>query len=93
MARPGTFPPGHSGNPSGRPKALVAVEEAARQHTPAAIETLGAIMQDATQPTAARVRAAEILLDRAWGRPRQAVEASGPDGKPLPALYTLVITG
>lgn len=93
MARPGTFPPGKSGNPSGRPKALIPVEEAARALTPAAMAALGEIVQDKAQPAAARARAAEILLDRAWGKPRQSVEASGPNGAPLPALYTLVVTG
>jgi hypothetical protein len=30
-----------------------------------------------------RMRAAERLLDRAYGRPRQGVELSGPEGAPL----------
>lgn len=93
MARPGTFRPGQSGNPSGRPKALKHVEEAAREHTPAAIATLAAIMQDDAQPAAARTHAAQILLDRGWGKARQPAELSGPEGKALPALYTLVISG
>ena len=86
------FQPGQSGNPTGRPKALKPVEDAAREHTAAAMATLAAIMQDAEQPSAARVRAAELLLDRAWGKPRQPAELSGPEGKALPALYTLVIS-
>ncbi len=91
MARPGTFRPGQSGNPTGRPKALRAVEEAAREHTAAAMETLAAIMNDAAQPPAARVRAAELLLDRAWGKARQLVsDADG--GNLAPALYTVVIS-
>ena len=64
------FQPGRSGNPSGRSKAVKAVEDAACDHTAAAMATLAAIMQDAEQPSAARVRAAELLLDRAWGKSR-----------------------
>ena len=65
------FMPGQSGNPGGRPKALKAVEEAARAHTEAAISTLAAICQNTAAPEAARVAAANALLDRAWGKPRQ----------------------
>lgn len=32
---------------------------------------------------AARVSAAEALLNRGWGKPRQAVEHSGPAGGPI----------
>jgi hypothetical protein len=44
------------------------VRELAREHTEEAIRTLAAIMQDGKEPAAARVRAAECLLDRGWGR-------------------------
>lgn len=62
---------GQSGNPGGRPKALQEVEEAARQHTPAAMEALVSIAKNEEAPPAARVSAASVLLDRAWGKPRQ----------------------
>jgi hypothetical protein len=42
----------------------------ARQRTVEAIETLTAIMRHG-KTEQARVRAAEALLDRAWGRPAQ----------------------
>jgi Family of unknown function (DUF5681) len=64
----GRFQPGISGNPGGRPKEVGHVRELAREHTEEAIRTLAAIMQDGKEPAAARVRAAESLLDRAWGR-------------------------
>jgi hypothetical protein len=41
----------------------------ARGLTKEAIATLAAVMRDAAAPHSARVRAAETLLDRAWGRP------------------------
>jgi hypothetical protein len=43
---------------------------------------LGEIMRRG-KPDAARVSAAVALLDRAWGKPVQAVEHSGPEGERL----------
>ena len=77
-----SFRPGHSGNPSGRPKQSVQLKELAREQTAKAIKTLVDVM-DNSDRDAARVRAAEILLDRAWGRAPQAMELSGPDGGPI----------
>jgi ClpX C4-type zinc finger len=57
----------------GRPKEIGHVKELARQHTPEAIRVLAAIMNDENEPSAARVRAAECLLDRAWGKPAQQI--------------------
>jgi predicted phage terminase large subunit-like protein len=45
------------------------VKEMARGLTKEAINTLAAVMRDSKAPHSARVRAAETLLDRAWGRP------------------------
>jgi hypothetical protein len=68
---------GQSANPGGRPKALQAVEDAARSHTADALATLARICKDSNAPPAAQVAAANALLDRGWGRPKQAIEASG----------------
>ena len=69
----GRFRPGKSGNPGGRPKEVGHVKELARQHTAEAISLLSRIMNDPKEPAAARVRAAEALLDRGWGRPAQQI--------------------
>jgi len=58
------------------------VRELARQHTKAAVETLVEIMQTGDKD-AARVAAAEALLNRGWGRPEQAVALTGADGEAL----------
>ena len=67
------FVKGKSGNPSGRPKIPEGVKELAKAYTEAAIQTLGSIMSGDDQPAAARVKAAECLLDRAWGKSESTV--------------------
>ena len=62
------FVKGKSGNPAGRPKELAHVKELARTYTAEAIGTLASIMKNDEAPPAARVKASESLLDRAWGK-------------------------
>jgi hypothetical protein len=67
------FPKGTSGNPGGRPRVLGDVQELARERSPEAINTLAAIMDDKKAPPAARVAAANSLLDRGYGKPTQPI--------------------
>jgi hypothetical protein len=77
------FKPGKSGNPGGRPKNLVDMQELARSHTSAAIEALVSALKEKSS----RVAAASVLLDRGWGKAATILE-SGPGG------FTInVITG
>jgi hypothetical protein len=71
------FAKGQSGNLGGRPKALKAIEEVARDHTAEALATLVRVCTDAFAPPAAQVAAANALLDRGWGKPKQAIDAKG----------------
>ena len=75
------FKPGQSGNPNGRPKgapnkATADVREVAQQYTGQAIQTLVQIAT-AGESEAARVAAANAILDRAHGKPAQAVNVGG----------------
>ena len=72
------FEKGQSGNPGGRPKENDEVKEAARQHTVEAIEKLAQWMR--SDNPKASVSACTALLDRAYGKPAQAVDHSLPPG-------------
>jgi hypothetical protein len=80
-----SFKPGVSGNPFGRPKrpetiearrVVADVKSAARELTPVAMDTLEKAMADQKAPWAAKIAAAIAVLDRGWGKPMQAVEAT-----------------
>lgn len=75
----GSFKPGQSGNPGGRPKGNDEVKALAREHTSAAIARLAFWM--ASDNAKASVSACVSLLDRAWGKAPQAV--TGEDGGPI----------
>lgn len=78
------FVKGQSGNPGGRPKAVMpdgrTLAEAAREHSPEALRVLVEALSD---PDTALAAAKEIL-DRGFGRPAQAVELTGEGGGPIP---------
>jgi hypothetical protein len=71
------FKKGQSGNPGGRPKVLAEVKELARARTGDAIETLVSIMSNPKAAPAARVSAANSILDRGYGKPPQHITGEG----------------
>jgi hypothetical protein len=71
----GHFLPGVSGNRSGRPRVGGEIRELARSHAPAALARVVALI-DHPDPRVALLAAKEVL-DRALGRPVQAVEPEG----------------
>ena len=64
------FKKGQSGNPGGRPKVVAEIRQLARERGPEAIAALVKVMTKG-KSEAARVAAANALLDRGWGRPKQ----------------------
>jgi hypothetical protein len=72
MAR---FQKGQSGNPGGRPKVLGDLREAARKLTPEVLEMLSQVVKDKKAPPSARIAAGTVILDRAYGKPTQHIEA------------------
>ena len=67
------FPKGQSGNPGGRPKIEREIVDLARSHSMEAIETLVRIMRSGKPAEA--LAASNAILDRAFGRPKQTVDA------------------
>lgn len=72
-----SFKKGQSGNPKGRSKIADEVRALAAQYSREAIETIIAIMQ-MDEDNKTRLLAANALLDRAVGKPSQAI--TGEDG-------------
>jgi hypothetical protein len=64
------------------PKSLTEIRSLARSHTQTAIKVLAGIMNCKDATAAARVAAANAILDRGWGKPTQVSE----DGKEAPKL-------
>jgi len=58
------------------------IRSLARGHTESAINCLAGIMNKETAPEAARISAANSLLDRGWGKAAQPIEGTE-DGPPL----------
>jgi len=75
------FQPGQSGNPGGRPKGEAIVRDAARKQTEAAIGVLASALTD--EDPRVRIKAAEVLLDRGWGKPSQAIDVGSDPERPL----------
>jgi hypothetical protein len=60
-------------------KTLTQIRSLARSHTKTAVNVLVGIMRNADATPAARVSAANAILDRGWGKATQPLE-SGDDG-------------
>ena len=79
--------PKTGGRQRGTPnKSTASLKALAGNYTAQALETLASIMSDVEQPAAARVAAANSLLDRAHGKPRQEIEHAGSEPEPLTVI-------
>lgn len=92
VANSGSFKPGVSGNPGGRPKGAIAeMVHLARAHGPRVIEMLAEFVYDVEQPPKVRIMAGEILLDRGYGKAQQQIDVLS-DGKPLGPVLNITMT-
>lgn len=64
------------------------IRSLARSHTQTALNVLAGIMSEPDAPHAARVAAANALLDRGYGKPSQALQVGGDEKNPI--LTTVV---
>jgi hypothetical protein len=59
------------------PRAVTEIRSLARSHTRTALNVLVGVMRSNEATPAARVAAANAILDRGWGKAPQAIENSG----------------
>src|ERR1700722_9570869 len=79
------------GRKKGTPNKTTADGKAlAQEHTPAAVRALAAIMNDTDEPAAARVSAANALLDPAHGKVPQGIGLGGADGAQAVARRVII---
>lgn len=69
------------------PKTLTEIRSLARSHTRTAINALVGIMRSKNASHAARVSAANAILDRGWGKPAQPLENG--DGGALELIHRI----
>ena len=62
-------------------RSVTEIKSLARSHTRTALATLAGVMRSPKAPPAARVAAANSLLDRGWGKATQAI--AGDEKNPL----------
>lgn len=65
------------------------IKSLARAHTETALNILVGIVRQETAPAAARVTAAQALLDRGWGKPAQAIVGGDDDDSPLKLIHKI----
>jgi len=70
----GRFKPGESGNPSGRPKVPKEVKELLKARSVDAVNFIVSTMQDEKAKQDLRVKCAEIIIERAYGKATQIVD-------------------
>ena len=80
------------GRQKGQPNnATKTLRELAREYTPEALDALAQIMRQG-ESEAARVSAANAILDRGYGKPSQ-VLAGDEDGNPAKLIHEILIRG
>jgi hypothetical protein len=71
------YQPGQSGNVRGMQRGYRRVLSESRRLSLEALQTITTCMRSEDAPWPSRLRAAEVILDRAWGEPDQHVSVDG----------------
>lgn len=77
MARPGTFPPGVSGNPGGKPKqtdTFKAFEKALQEFSPEGAAILISSIKSGLLTGSELISGLKTVFSYAWGNPKQIVD-------------------
>jgi hypothetical protein len=69
------------------PRSITEIRSVARSHTRTAINVLVGIMRSKDATAAARVTAANVILDRGWGKPPQSLQNG--DGGALELIHRI----
>jgi hypothetical protein len=85
------FKPGQSGNPSGRPKVPLDLVAKCKDITPEVINFWIDLMRDSNEKAADRLRASENIIERGFGKARQAMELTGEDGGPVEIIKRIIM--
>ncbi len=83
-----SFQPGNSGNPGGRrkdPEKFAEFRERCRALEPKALAALEAKLADGD------LKAAELVLNYAWGKPPQAITGEGGEGPPVIQIVRRIV--
>lgn len=86
MTQRGGKRPGAGRKPGRVSAAKRNLSDMAKDYAKAALATLVDVHSDSKAPHSARVSAATAILDRAYGKPSQSHEHSGPNGGPIPTV-------
>lgn len=83
---------GKGGRPPGKvSQAKLIIAQAAAEHAYDALMVLVQIAQDKRAPAASRVTAANAILDRAYGKPAQALKVGGDPENPAPQMIQIYL--
>lgn len=72
------------------PKLPLDLRSLARAHTEVCVQTLAGIVREESCPTASRVTAAGLLLERGWGKPAQPLTGENGEGEITIVIRRLV---